>query len=271
MAKPPPTHPPATPDEAVPLATPVAKVAPPMKAKAAPAVPPYRPTVRPSICMLTVFDDGKTEGEVIRIRTNRFVIGRSEGDFLIPHDEQISSKHIEIGRQLIAGQHRWVISDLQSTNGLFLRVSRTALNDRTEFLVGKGRYRFEHAIASSSDTIDHVDWTPPSTGTQAFGELATTGVNPALVELVAGGIVSRVQLTKLEYWIGSAADCAVGRTDDPFIEAKHVRVFRDARGVWNAQNNRTLNGLWLKVPQVIVEESCLCQIGEQRFRLKVGG
>jgi len=29
--------------------------------------------------------------------------------------------------------------------------------------------------------------------------------------------------------------------------------------------------LWFKVPQITVEDGCLFQIGEQRFRLKVGG
>ena len=59
--------------------------------------------------------------------------------------------------------------------------------------------------------------------------------------------------------------------EDPFTEPKHIHLFRDGNGVWNAQNNKSLNGLWLKVPQVTVDDSCLCQIGEQRLRLKVGG
>jgi hypothetical protein len=235
------------------------------------AAVPFQPTVRPPICLLMVFDDGKTDGELIRIRGNRFVIGRTEGDFLIPHDEQISSKHLEIGRQLVAGRHRWVVSDLHSTNGLFLRVSRTVLNDRAEFLVGKGRYRFEFAAVSSSETVDHAEWTPAPTGTQGFGAVAPASALPALVEIVAGGIVSRTLLTKSECWIGSHSDCTICRLEDPFTEPTHIRLYRDSRGIWNAQNNRTLNGLWLKVPQIIVEESCLCQIGEQRLRFKVGG
>lgn len=46
----------------------------------------YRPTQRPLIAILTVFDDGKSEGESLRLWTDRFVVGRSEGDFLLPHD-----------------------------------------------------------------------------------------------------------------------------------------------------------------------------------------
>src|SRR6266436_4682424 len=48
-----------------------------------PPANPYRPTVRPPIALLTVFDDGTTEGQMIRVRGDRFIIGRSEGDLLI--------------------------------------------------------------------------------------------------------------------------------------------------------------------------------------------
>ena len=102
---------------------------------ASPAKPPastgaYRPTQRPPLALLTVLDDGKSEGEVVRLRADRFVIGRSEGDLLIPHDQQISARHIEITRQRSGDKYRWVVTDLQSSNGLFIRVSRTILADK---------------------------------------------------------------------------------------------------------------------------------------------
>src|SRR5262249_25495884 len=107
------------------------------------AVRPFRPTFRPPIAILTVFDDGKNEGELIRIRDQKFVIGRTEGDLRIPIDGRMSSRHVEITLQNVAGTYRWVVTDLQSTHRMFVRVSRTVLNDRAEFLVGNGRYRFE--------------------------------------------------------------------------------------------------------------------------------
>src|SRR5262249_13197262 len=50
------------------------------------AASPYRPMKRPPLALLTVYDDGKTEGEVIRIRGSRFVIGRTDGNLHIPFD-----------------------------------------------------------------------------------------------------------------------------------------------------------------------------------------
>jgi hypothetical protein len=256
---------------AMPLAPPGAKKADAVPTSKPTAPAPFRPTLRPPICVLTVFDDGKSEGEVIRIRGSRFVIGRSEGDLLIPHDEQISSRHIEISRQLVGGVQRWVVTDLQSTNGLFLRVSRTVLADKAEFLVGKGRFRFEQAGSQAADTVDHLVSTPIPAGTVGFGDQAPAGLHPALVELIAGGIGNRILMTQAEYWIGTDASCAICRVQDPFTEPKHVRLFRDPKGAWTAQNNKSLNGLWIKVPQMTAEDGCLLQIGEQRIRLKVGG
>jgi pSer/pThr/pTyr-binding forkhead associated (FHA) protein len=249
---------------------------PPVKS-AAPTPPllraqsnPYRPTQRPPIALLTVVDDGKSEGEVVRLRSDRFIIGRSEGDFLIPHDRQISARHIEITRQRVGEKYRWVVTDLQSSNGLFIRVSRTLLSDRTELLIGKGRYRFETAKSNLPETVDNLPTDVPQ-GTHPLGNEPATALQPALVELSGGKVLSRQPLDKAEYWIGSDPACAICRPGDPFLEPRHVRLYREANGTWHAQNNKTANGLWLKVPQITVADSCSFQIGEQRFRLNAGG
>src|SRR5258708_5608129 len=102
------------------------------------------------MAVLTALDDGRSDGEQFRLRDGRFVIGRSDGDLVIPHDGTISSRHVEITRQALGGQQRWVITDLQSTNGMFVRVSRTPLADKSELLVGKGRYRLLAPTGDSS-------------------------------------------------------------------------------------------------------------------------
>jgi pSer/pThr/pTyr-binding forkhead associated (FHA) protein len=217
-----------------------------------------------------VFDDGKTEGEIIRIRGSRFVIGRTEGDLLLPHDGQVSGRHAEITRQRAGDAYRWTITDLQTTNGLFVRVSRIAVASGAEFLVGQGRYRFEmlppsaqaETVAPGGDSSATQPW-----GTEASAVLGGT----YLMEVTPTGPGTRVALTLAEYWIGSDPSCIFRRAADPFVERRHVRLSRDGKGGWQAQNNKSLNGLWLRVPQVTVEGGCLFQIGEQRLRLQVGG
>lgn len=162
---------------------------------------PYRPTQRPPIALLTVLDDGKGEGEVVRLRTDRFVIGRSEGDFLIPHDQQISARHIEITRQRSGDKYRWIVTDLQSSNGLFIRVSRAVLVDKAEFLAGMGRYRFEGPNSNLPETVDALPADAPHGGTRPLGIDAATLLQPALVELIAGKVLSRLRTINLLFLI----------------------------------------------------------------------
>jgi hypothetical protein len=207
---------------------------------------PYRPTKRPPIALLTVLDDGESTGQVIRLRDDRFVVGRTEGDLRIPHDAQIAARHLEIVRHQVGATWRWQLMDLPGTTGLFLRVSRTLLADGAEILIGRSRYRFVSA-ASSGSNFAH------------------------LIEMMPSRENARLPLTQAELWIGSDLACTIRCAEDPFVEPRHARIYLDLDGGWHAQNNKTANGLWLRVSQIAVDEACLFQIGEQRSRLKVGG
>src|SRR5262245_22964663 len=54
---------------------------------------PFRPSARPPMALLYVLDDGDDTGEVVRLRGGSFVIGRVEGDLVIPHDGGMSGRH----------------------------------------------------------------------------------------------------------------------------------------------------------------------------------
>jgi pSer/pThr/pTyr-binding forkhead associated (FHA) protein len=230
----------------------------------------FRPTARPPLALLTVFDDGESDGEVIRMRAPRFIIGRTHGDLRIPFDNRISSRHVEITHQLVGESQRWVVTDLQSRHGLFVRVSRALLSDKSEILVGTGRYRFDAAPVSDPRATKHFAIQADSNDTHGISE----GVGaffrpPALTEILGRDIGNRVLLVKSEYWIGSDPDCSVCRADDLYCEPHHARIHSDDGGQWFADHNKARNGLWLRMTQVKVESSIQFQIGEQRFRLKI--
>lgn len=186
----------------------------------------FRPTVRPPIATLTVCDDGRPDGEVIRIRDHKFVIGRTEGDLRIPIDGRISSRHAEITLQSVGGLHRWVVTDLQSTHGMFVRVSRTILADRAEFLVGNGRYRCDAPQSSADATAAQVADAATSGATQGWDGSPSPFRPPAITEMIGYEIGNRVLLVKPEYWIGTDPTCSICRSGDPFCEPRHVRLFR---------------------------------------------
>jgi hypothetical protein len=197
------------------------------------AAQPYRPTARPPVPILTVHDDGKTEGETIRLRDARFLIGRTEGDLQFPLDGRMSARHVEIIYQFLDGAHRWVVTDLQSLHGLFVRVSRTVLADKAEFLVGSGRYRFDSHQLPRTEAFDTLP-NPLVSGQGAGGGLDETqhwdeGTvplrSPSVTELLGREIGNRTLLVKPEYWIGTDASCLICRPDDPFCEPRHARIF----------------------------------------------
>src|SRR5207244_10614612 len=75
-------------------------------------VQPERPGQRPPMALLVILDDGRQDGERVRLRGDRTVIGRSEGDVRIPHDLAISGRHAELVRQKTGHGHRWFLADL---------------------------------------------------------------------------------------------------------------------------------------------------------------
>ena len=165
--------------------------------------------------------------------------------------------------------HRWVVTDLQSTHGMFVRVSKTVLADKAEILVGNGRYRFDAPQAEAAATTDYAPDDPNRGVTRGWDDGPSPFRPPALTELIGNEIGNRILLVKNEYWIGSDPSCPIGRPDDPFCEARHVRLYRKPQGGWHAEHNKTLNGLWLRMSQITVDAMVHFQIGEQRFQIKL--
>jgi pSer/pThr/pTyr-binding forkhead associated (FHA) protein len=227
---------------------------------------PYRPQLRPPMAVLCVLDDGKDEGEWIRLRGDRFVIGRTEGDLRIPHDPMMSGRHAEISRQQVQGAYRWQITDLESTNGTYVRVGNVLLKHGQELRMGRSHFRFE---AAQSVAEAETRAAPAQQGTLSWQGQPVQQMVAALVEIVRGGPGTRHALLQAEYWIGRDSRCGIVPADDPFLNAQHARIYRDAKGQWHVENNKSRNGLWARIDQVPVPATCHFQLGEQRFLLKV--
>lgn len=221
---------------------------------------PFRPVRRPPMALLGVLDDGDDDGEWVRIRRCPFVIGRSDGDLVIPHDDMMSGRHLEIGRQLIKGRWRWILADLSSTNGTFVRVSSIALKPGQELLLGGRRYRFELDVPPVPALMPGVTqgWQAGQAGLGAA----------ALVELLPQGEGQRYPLTQAEHYVGrDRRQCSVV-IDDPLLDSRHARLYRNRREQWHLAAAGTVNGVWLRVNRVSVTAACHFQLGEQRFVLR---
>jgi pSer/pThr/pTyr-binding forkhead associated (FHA) protein len=231
---------------------------------------PFRPRQRPPMALLCIVDDGKEDGEWVRLRNDRSVIGRGEGDIRIPHDAMMSGRHAEISRQQVQGAIRWFLTDLQSTNGTYVRVGSALLKHGQEILIGHGHYRFEAALGlpDKEGGAPAADEAPQAT--VSWHEQPVRNLVPSLVELARPGGGPRVPLSLAEYWIGrDAASCAIVRADDALVNARHARLYRDAKNQWHIENNKSRNGLWVRIEQMPLSAACQFQLGEQRFVLRV--
>jgi pSer/pThr/pTyr-binding forkhead associated (FHA) protein len=242
---------------------------PPRREPAPPddAPPVFRPTQRPPTPVLLVFDDGADDGEWIRIRQEAFTIGRSEGDLKIGHDSQISSRHAALEYKNSKGKGRWQLVDLGSTNGTYVRIGHAVLEHGQEFVVGRARFRFEEPARDKAQAPppppDHQA-TRPWQNNDLGGRLA-----PSLVQAdSAGG--KRLLLAANELWIGKDAGyCQVVLADDPFASARHARVYKDSDGRWVVENNRSPNGVWLRIKRLSLADSCRFLLGEQQFMVRI--
>jgi pSer/pThr/pTyr-binding forkhead associated (FHA) protein len=213
------------------------------------------------MALLYVVDDGRSplEGECFRLRLDATVIGRDEGDVVIPHDGLMSGRHAEIVRQSTPNGWRWLLRDLGSKNGTFVRISASFLKPGNEFLVGSGRYRFE-----AGSPLPAGSAMPSSQGTQGWDGPSVGALLPALVEVGPNGPGQRYPL-RGEVWIGRDSRCGIVRAADELVSPRHACVMRDSRGEWQVRSNGAINGLWLRIADLPLGASCHFRLGEQKF------
>ena len=229
----------------------------------------YRPTLRPSMALLHVLDDGEDSGEVLRIRPNSFVIGRVEGDLIIAHDGGISGRHAEISRRLENGEHCWYLKDLQSTNGTFVRASTIILSHEQEFSIGGRRFRYEVPTVPEQPAAAEAERNVTSKWESLAGPQAVSGLQPSVVEVSPGRPGQRFPLREQENWIGrERSQCSIV-VDDPMADRRHARIYRDEKNRWIIANARSRNGLWARIQEVNLGRGGFFQCGEQRFFFKV--
>ena len=244
-----------------------------------PPIEPFRPRHRPPMARLILFDDGSVEGELFRIRDASTSVGRKNCSVNIQHDEMVSDRHLVIERECKNGEYRWTIRDLNSETGLWVRVRRIELKDGTEFLLGGQRFYFQDSAPIDLDTrtamlarIENGSYSgTASVPGNAYAKLSRTAFvsNDAALKnplVVSQNRVNSLTLIDGEYWIGRGPEAAMRVPDDPFLASKHVCVAKESGTAWIARTAGAPNGMWVRMKQINVNNSCTFQIGEQRCR-----
>jgi len=191
----------------------------------------FHPTIRRPMALLHVVDDGRDDGEIVRLRGDVTVVGRAEGDVVIPHDLLMSPRHARLERLPEGG---WRLSDLGSATGTFVRVDRAKLRHDRVIQVGGTRLRFQEVDITEA-------W---------------------LLEESPTGVGRRHECHAPVTTIGRGG-CTIA-LDDPFVSEIHAEV-RRSHNSWRIRNAGA-NGLWVRIDEPVelrAPAQFLC--GEQRF------
>jgi pSer/pThr/pTyr-binding forkhead associated (FHA) protein len=233
------------------------------------AAVPFRPTRRPPMALLYILDDGREDGEIIRLRNNTLVIGRTAGDLLIPHDGMMSGRHAELSRVNDKGRWRWLLTDLQSSNGTYVKTTRVVLKHEQDFLLGGKRYRFDSAPQGADLLSQAAQPTASEQKTLGWATAKPADLVPSIVELLPQGVGQRYFLAQPDMWIGrDPAQCSLVIADDPMVSPRHAHLTRDNAQRWTLENAGPGNGIWVRVTRIGIEGVGHFQLGEQRFVLK---
>jgi pSer/pThr/pTyr-binding forkhead associated (FHA) protein len=229
----------------------------------------YRSPYRWSAPRVIICDDGSLEqGETFYVRSDKLVIGRTQGDIIIGHDIAMSGGHAEIARRDFRGKHEWVLRDLGSSNGTLARVRAVTLKPGTTIMLGSKRYRFEPSTLGLPQPAPHGE-----PGTALLTDLRNVAVDafPALVEnvLPGAGPTTRYPFRTHLVTVGRPGHGNGIELDDPCVAKYHAVITRDLSGVWQLEAQPSLNGVWVKVDSIRLTDNCSFQCGEQRFRFRL--
>ena len=240
----------------------------------------FRPTMRPAMGRLYVFDDGGRSAELVRIRKWPFVIGRVQGDLIVPHDPQISSRHAQIISKEVDGEAEWYLQDLGSTNGTFVRATQIALKAGQVMMIGSRLFDGRNLEPESAEpsrpgaTLDQSqflrgeggldDWVPVLR--QIGGDLRRLTDSAQTTELDLGQAGSH---DPDSWYIGSDPDQCDLVLDDDFVDPRHARIYRGEGGLWRVEDLGSLNGIWLRIKETRLGKAADFQCGEQRFRIEI--
>jgi len=53
---------------------------------------------------------------------------------------------------------------------------------------------------------------------------------------------------------------------DPFLDSVHAEFFKDERRRWIIRDRASLNGIWVRVYELLLDPGAEFQLGGQRFR-----
>jgi len=225
---------------------------------------------------ICIVDDFSDDGEWIRIRVSKTVIGSKEADVLIPHDESISARHAELLRAEEDNEFKWFLKDV-SRYGTFVRAVDYRLRNQQEILLGCHLFRFDKTpgVGAPPATPDESENEAPARDITKPMPLISpqqaVSTGASLIELLADNQTGEVHSLARDNLIGTGPKARI-QLNDPYLDPVHARIYRDNEGQWHLEDKGSLNGSWVRMKkeekhEILSQDQFL--MGEQRLIVKV--
>jgi FHA domain len=219
-----------------------------------------RPMRRVAYPVITLVDDGKIDqGEVIRIRKEIFSFGRSEGDVTFPVESLLSARHCRfVLHRHEDHQYHWAIEDLDSRHGTYMRCAEIELSPGMEFLAGGTRFRLigpkRLRLNMTGGNVSYYQATIDHSSKVEYLEICSYAINH---------IPQSIQLDRRQLDVGRLTNQAL--KVDPFLEPSHFSIEKSSEGKWKVIDNKSHNGIWVRIHTAFLASHSQLIIGEQRL------
>ncbi|MBN2195908.1 MAG: FHA domain-containing protein [Polyangiaceae bacterium] len=189
-------------------------------------------------------------------------LGREEGDIRLPNDPYVSPRHARLRRR----DGRFSIRDLDSLNGVFVRIRRSeAIQNGDLLLIGLEVLRFETVTGADKGLGAATE-----RGTRVFGSPAAPRYARLSQRTVEGVVRDVYFVTRDELTIGREQGDLVF-TADPFMSRRHAVLKRDpTSGGFEIRDLGSSNGTYLAIRgEYPLQPGDHVRVGQHLFRLDV--
>ena len=166
---------------------------------------------------LVVIEADGTEGMSFPLADRPLDVGRLEGDILVKEDPYVSPRHA----RLVPDGARWLVRDLASTNGIYLRLKKQyLLQDADLLLLGQEVLQFQ-LVSEPEKGLGHAN----QHGTLLFGSPITSR-SARLCQRTVEGIVRDVYYLHRDETVIGRETGDIVFTADPFLSRRHAMIRR---------------------------------------------
>jgi pSer/pThr/pTyr-binding forkhead associated (FHA) protein len=218
-----------------------------------------RAAARSSGRLVIIVEDG-SEGAKYPLTGTQLDVGRTEGDIRLEGDLYVSPRHA----RLLADGTGWVLRDLGSANGVFMRLKKPyPLRDADLLLLGLEVLQFE-TVSDGERGLGHA----VQHGTLLFGTPAAPRHARLRQRTVEGVTRDVYHLIRDETVIGRETGDIVF-TSDPFLSRRHAMIRRHpATGEHTLEDLDSSNGTFAAIRRdVPLANGDFVRIGQHLFRV----